>query len=457
MNPTKSEYAHESTLKRLIVTIDGPAGSGKSTTASILAERLGLLYLDTGAMYRGVTHAALRRGVAPEDAPAVTALAEELEIEFRRVGEASRIFVDGVDVSTEIRSPDVSRSVSPVSRHPGVRRAMVRIQRTIARNGGVVAEGRDTGSVVFPYADLRVFLVADIESRSERRQRQLNEMGMDQSLEEIRENIARRDEIDSGRAHSPLLKPAGALLVDTSDCTIEDQVRIIEEGARREARRIDQLRVNRGTKNEFTSMRFYYRISHLAIRLFWRILFGLRIHGSEHIRYREKFVFASNHLSYADPLVAGCALDREVSYVAKKELFRNRFFAWLIRTYNALPIDRDEIDRSALKLISSKLRSGGSVLMFPQGTRSKDGSIGELKPGLGFIAIYNGSAVVPMHIAGTNDLLGCFLRRKRLDVRIGPPIRMPEGHEPRDRKSEYRILSSMVGEEMRMLRDAAEA
>ncbi len=439
------------------MTIDGPAGSGKSTTASLLAERLGFVYLDTGAMYRGVTHEVLARDIDPENEAAVVQVAENVELEFRTVDGVTSLFADGVDIAKEIRSPEVSRFVSPVSRHRGVRRAMVRTQRSIARNGGVVAEGRDTGSVVFPYAHVKVFLVADIDSRAERRRRQLREMGIEQALVEIRDNIARRDEIDSGRTHSPLLKPAGALLVDTSSLTIEQQVDIIEKAVAREAERLTRLGTGGGKSSEFASMRLYYRISHSAVRIFWRLLFGLRIIGAENLRYDECSVFASNHLSYADPLVAGCGLDREVVFVAKKELFRNRLFGWLIRTYNAIPIDRDEIDRAALKRISSELESGRSILMFPEGTRSRNGSIGELKAGLGFIALHNGAAVVPMHINGTNDLFGCFLRKRRLEVRIGPPIRMPEGYRSRDRKNEYRILSAMVREEMRMLKDESEA
>jgi len=451
------EDAMKSALNGMIVTIDGPAGSGKSTTASMLAERLGLVYLDTGAMYRGVTHAVLERGIDPEDEAAVTSIAEGMELEFRTTDAGIVLFVDGVDVAKEIRDPDVSRFVSPVSLHPGVRRAMVRIQRSSARAGGVVAEGRDTGSVVFPYAHVKVFLVADIDARSERRRRQLQDMGIEQTLEEIRENIVRRDEIDSGRTHSPLLMPAGAVIVDTSALSIDQQVEIIDGVVRKEAERLARLRVGEGERNAFATMRPCYRVIHLAIRLFWRILFGLRIVGSEHLRYSECCVFASNHLSYADPLVAGCGLDREVAFVAKKELFRNRLFAWLIRTVNALPIDRDEIDRTALRLISAKLKSGKSIIMFPEGTRSKNGAIGDLKAGFGFIAMHNGAAVVPMHVMGTNDLLGCFLRKRRLEVRFGPPIRLPEGYAPHDRKREYRILSTMVQEEMRMLKDESEA
>jgi cytidylate kinase len=444
-------------LKGMIVTVDGFAGSGKSTTASLLAGRLGLRYIDTGSMYRGITLAILRVGADPEDEEAAGSIAESAVLELRWEDGKSSLYLDGDNVEKEIRSPGVSGSVSQVSRHPRVRRAMVGLQRSIAESGGVVAEGRDTGSVVFPHASVRVFLTAGVEERARRRQNQLKSMGVDQTFDEIRENIARRDAIDSQREHSPLVRPAGSILVDTSSLTIEQQVGIIEESVLREAARLRDLMIGEDEMDERARMRPYYRFSHALMRLVWKGLFGMRILGAANLRFRENFIFASNHLSYADPPIVGCGLNREVSFIAKKELFANRFFAWLIRTYHAIPIDRDEIDLGALKLIASKLRGGESILMFPEGTRSKSGDIGELKSGLGFIAIHTGVTVVPVHVSGTNDLLKCLFRARRLELRIGPPMRVPQGYVPDDRKAEYRRLSSMVQEELRMLKNESEA
>lgn len=443
-------------LRRIIVTIDGPAGSGKSTTASLLAARLGLRYLDTGAMYRAVTYAALRRGIDPEDREAVSAVARSVRLDLRIEGDRSVMFLDGENVEQAIREPAVSNAVSPVSRHPGVRREMVRLQRSIASEGGIVAEGRDTGSVVFPFAHVKIFLVADLDARAERRRRQLLDMGIDQRIDEIAGNITARDEIDSSRAHSPLTRPAGAFTVDTSTLTIAQQVDEIERLTGEEARRLARLRVLPGERNRFERMRTYYRISSFMVRLFFKVLFGLEIHGVEHLRYRENFIFAGNHVSYFDPTVVGCALRREVSFVAKKELFRNRLFAWLIRRYHAIPVDRSEIDRGTLKSIMEKLSNGESILLFPEGTRSRDGTIGTFKAGLGFLSIQSGIGIIPVFVAGTDGMRTCFLRRKRLQVRIGPPVRVRSGHRNGAGKKEYAILSSMVRSEMEMLKDEAE-
>jgi cytidylate kinase len=443
-------------LSRFVVTIDGPAGSGKSTTASILASRLGLAYLDTGAMYRAVAHAVIARGVDPADEASVSELASRLDLEVRAIGGKTALFLDGKNVERDIRTPEVSRIVSPVSRHQGVRRAMVRLQRLAGSRGGVVAEGRDTGSVVFPHAEVKVFLVADIEARTRRRVDQLGGMGIAQDAGAIRENILERDEMDSGRALSPLLRPAGAFTVDTSGMTIEGQVALIEAEVLRQAERISGLAAPRGEPNPFARAARYYGISKWFVRAVFRVVFGLRVYGREHLRYRESFVFASNHLSNGDPLVVGCALDREVWFLAKKELFRNRLFAWLIRSYHAIPVDREEIERKTMKRLFGLLAEGRSILMFPEGTRSRTGELGDLKAGLGFVAAKSGTSIVPVCVTGTNRLFDCFLRRRRLSVRIGPPIRIDPDRREKITKEEYRILAGMAQNEIRMLADEQE-
>jgi cytidylate kinase len=453
----EKEQAISEVLSGMIVTIDGPAGSGKSTTASLLSTRLGLKYLDTGAMYRGVTYALLREGLDPEDEESAARTVAGIVLELREDGGESALYLDGVNVEREIRSSEVSRFVSPVSRHLSVRREMVKIQRLIARDGGVVAEGRDTGSVVFPFAHIKVFLVAATEARARRRQEQLESMGVSESIDEILENINKRDTIDSSREYGPLIRPPGSILVDTSDLTIDQQVETIEKAVLDAARKLASLRVWPGERDEFERFSLHYRITRFAVHMFWKLFFGLRIYGQRNMRYREHFIFASNHISYADPPIVGSSLNREVSFVAKKELFSNRFLGWLIRSYNAIPIDRDEIDRRTLKLLISKLKSGESVLMFPEGTRSKTGELGTLKGGIGFLSLHTGSTVVPLFVRGSNGLRDCLVRRKRLELHIGPPIRLPAGYEPEDKKLDYRLLNQMVFETLRMMKDEAEA
>lgn len=201
----------------LVIAIDGPAGSGKSTVAKRLAVDLGLEYLDTGAMYRGVTFAALRRGIDPADVDVVARLAAQVELELT----TETIIVDGVDATIEIRGPEVTRAVSMVAANPAVRTEMVRRQRewSAGRSGGVI-EGRDIGSVVFPGAALKVYLTASPETRAARRSKEVTDL----SYETVAADLARRDALDQGREASPLEQAADAIVVDTTDRTIEDIV-----------------------------------------------------------------------------------------------------------------------------------------------------------------------------------------------------------------------------------------
>jgi len=199
-----------------LVAIDGPAGSGKSTVARAVAARLGVDYLDTGAMYRSVAFASLRHGVDPSDGSALGALAARIELE---VGD--RVVVEGVDATSDIRGPEVTAIVSAVSAHPPVRAEMVKRQRAWAeaRDGGVV-EGRDIGTVVFPDADLKVFLTASEEERARRRQR--DDRAPDVGA--VAADLARRDSIDSSRAVSPLRPADDAVVIDTTGRTVDDVV-----------------------------------------------------------------------------------------------------------------------------------------------------------------------------------------------------------------------------------------
>jgi cytidylate kinase len=200
-----------------VIAIDGPAGSGKSTVGKRLAAELGLEYLDTGAMYRGVTFAALRRGIDPGDVDVVARLATQVELESHD----GSITVDGVDASIEIRGPEVTRAVSQVAANPAVRTELVRRQRAWAhqRNGGVL-EGRDIGSVVFPDAVLKIYLTASPEVRAQRRSKEVTDL----DYQTVAADIARRDALDQGRETGPLAQADGAVVVDTSEKGIDEIV-----------------------------------------------------------------------------------------------------------------------------------------------------------------------------------------------------------------------------------------
>ena len=213
---------------KITIAIDGPAASGKSTTAKILAEKLNYIYIDTGAMYRAATLAVLEKHIDVNNEKSVVTCVQQLKIELKA---GNHTYLNGRNVSREIRATRINEVISTISSYPQVRKKMVRLQQAMAKQGGVVMDGRDIGTVVLPTADLKVFMIASIEQRVERRLKELQQSGENISFEAVKEEIANRDKLDSSRSTSPLKKASDARELDTSNLSIEDQVRIIEKWA----------------------------------------------------------------------------------------------------------------------------------------------------------------------------------------------------------------------------------
>ena len=211
-------------MKRYNVAIDGPTGSGKSTLAKNLAERLGWVYLDTGAIYRTVGLYVLRAGKDPGDERAVEALLPEMEISLSHGAEGQRVFLGQEDVSEAIRTPEVASYASQAAVHPAVRQLLLHTQRNFAQSHDVVMDGRDIGTEVLPHADLKVFLTASLEARARRRYKELAERGVEISLEEVMDRIRTRDERDTERTASPLRAAEDAVLLDTTHLNLEESI-----------------------------------------------------------------------------------------------------------------------------------------------------------------------------------------------------------------------------------------
>jgi cytidylate kinase len=217
-------------VAQFVVAIDGYAGSGKSTTAKAVAQRLNFLYLDTGAMYRAFTYKYLKRVGAEKIDPAVVKeLLRDTRIDLVSRGDQTRVILDGQDVSREIRTPQVNSFVSPIAAVPEIREYMVKRQREIAADQKVVCEGRDITSVVFPNAQVKIYMDADLKTRALRRQKELMEKGIGVTLDDVMNNLKFRDDYDSGRQHSPLRRTADSILVDTTNLTIEEEIDLVEK------------------------------------------------------------------------------------------------------------------------------------------------------------------------------------------------------------------------------------
>jgi len=207
--------------KRLIIAIDGPAGSGKSTVSKLVAKAMGLLYIDTGAMYRALTLKAMRSGADMDDGALLTKLAEDSDIDLRENSGKQEVYLDGEEISRYIRTPELTNNVRYIARVPGVRSRMVKLQRAIGERSGSVLEGRDIGSVVFPDADYKFYLDAEAGERARRRFEELKDSGIDIKLENIKKDVIERDESDMKRSVGALKIAAGAVVVDTTDLSIE--------------------------------------------------------------------------------------------------------------------------------------------------------------------------------------------------------------------------------------------
>lgn len=225
-----------SEARRLVVSIDGPGSSGKSTVGALAATRLGYRFCDTGVLYRGLTLLAVRNGVDPDDEDGVLALVPHLDLRADKDGRYVRLFADGTDVTSDLHTEAVDRLVSRVSRHPRVRSAMLPFQRGLATNGGIVMAGRDIGSVVLPNADVKVYLNVSVEERARRRAAQRGELGDAVAMARIESELRRRDSIDSTREAAPLRIPDGATVIDTDNNTLEESVERVAQVVERVAR-----------------------------------------------------------------------------------------------------------------------------------------------------------------------------------------------------------------------------
>jgi len=217
---------------KITIAIDGPAASGKSTTARVLAQKMGYIYVDSGAMYRAATLAVIQAGINIDDEQTVTRFVEKIKITIKAHPAGQKTYLNGKDVTHLIRSPQVNEVISVISAYPGVRACLVRMQRQLAEEGGVVMDGRDIGTVVLPDADLKVFMVASLQERARRRLKELQAQGEKMLLEEVLAEISQRDRLDSSRDTAPLKMADDARPLDTSQLSIEEQVDIIEKWAK---------------------------------------------------------------------------------------------------------------------------------------------------------------------------------------------------------------------------------
>lgn len=419
-----------------VIAIDGPAGSGKSTTARALAERFGLLYIDTGAMYRSLTHASLSEGIAADNEAGLAALLSAANLELRPAKGEVTVMWNGKDISRAIRTPAVESLVSQIASHPAVRAEMVARQQAMGRRGGVVMEGRDIGSVVFPLATAKIFLSASLEARVERRYRQYKQRGQDVSREELTRDLAARDRQDSERATSPLCISPDAIVVDSSDLSLEQQNETCARACLVNPALDQTMDTDLAVARLEIPMhyRFAFRLMRGAARFY-----GLKQVGNEGGALPRGCIVAVNHISMWDPPLVGSTFHRHpVHTLAKEELFRIPIFGQALRWIDGIPIRRKGYDAGAFDDAHTALKSGHNLLIFPEGTRRAIGHPGPVRNGLGIVVQATRAPVLPLFIRGSYGKCPGGSLSSPLEVTYGPLLRwhgldaLLEHSEPKD-------------------------
>jgi len=386
----------------MIITIDGPSGTGKSTVAKGLAKALGFTHVDSGAIYRSLACFLHERKVDPVD---TTAIERELENFVYRT-ENERFFVNDTEVTGKIRTPGITRFSSQISKHKIVRRTLYAIQRSYARENAVF-EGRDLGSVVFPDADLKFYLNATPHIRAKRRFRELKQKFPDQKfyLKEVEKEIKERDFVDSTRKVAPLKCPHDAKVIDTSHLNAN---KVLKRALKSYKKLIASRRSYRSPH-----MGLFYRFVIFTVYYFFRLFYSHKIYGLEHY-FKGGAIIAPNHVSFFDPMIVPASWPEEVHSLARATLFRNPLFGYLIRKLNSHPVKGDAADVAVIKRIEALLKSGKKVILFPEGTRSKENELQEIKQGIGLIVVRSETAIIPTYVAGTFEALGRGKRFPRL-------------------------------------------
>ncbi|HTK45712.1 MAG TPA: (d)CMP kinase [Patescibacteria group bacterium] len=457
----------------LVVALDGPASSGKSSVGAAAAARLGYRFCDTGLLYRAITWLALHRGVSAEDTAALVQLVGEIELLDDGGGRLAHVAVDGIDRTDEVRKPDVDVAVSAYSGVAELRHALLARQHALAAEGRIVMAGRDIGTVVLPDADLKLFLDASVEERARRR---AQERGIEpESSEgvEILEELRRRDDLDSNRAVAPLRAAEDAVVIRTDGNTFDMTVSLVVNQIRRAeadrgiasarpgeaapasgvapvvARPERPRRIRRPAPRPTpiaTRVGFLIGMGSAVLRAIARAILRLRFEGDKDLPRSGPLIVAANHASSADPVLIGAFLNaklgRPVNWLGKRELLEFPLTGWAFRIAGIHPVDREAADLDAFRTAMRILEAGQVLAVFPEGTRSRDGALQQVREGVGMLALRSGAPVLPVAVVDS-DLAwprGRLLPRfgSRVAVRFGRPFRVGQDEPTASAQAEKR-------------------
>ena len=395
------------------IAIDGPGGAGKSSLAKEVAKRLQIVYVDTGALYRTIGVYMLSSGIDPKDEEAVKPNLKDISLELKFIDGNQVILINGRIVGDEIRTPEASMAASAVSAHGSVREFLLMTQRSIAETNSVIMDGRDIGTVILPYAEVKIFLTASPEARARRRFEELKTKGIETTYEQVFSEMAERDKNDSTRAIAPCVPADDAIMLDNSELDVEGTIDAV-------IKIINGVKKNRAKKwNPF------YATCRFFINIFMHLFVRVRAVGKENIPKDGSLVLCANHIGIKDVFLIGISYPRQLFFLSKKEWFSVPVMSSIMRAWGAIPLDRGGRDVGALKNAVAVAKEGKTIALFPQGHRMpginpKDTPV---KSGAALIAYHAHADVLPVCIK-TKDVKYKFMRK--IEVIYGKPIKYSE-------------------------------
>lgn len=438
------------------IAIDGPAGAGKSTVAKAVAKDLGLIYLDTGAMYRATAYYALHQGISVTDEESVKKLLEDMKMDIAYEDGVQQIYVNGINTTPYLREHYMSKAASDISALPPVRYKMVELQREFAKSHDVVLDGRDIGTFVLPDANCKFFMTATPEERATRRYNELIEKGQSVDYDTLLQDIIQRDYNDSHRAVAPLKQADDADFVDTTSMSIEDVVAHIKEVVHIKTKpqtacehheySISPRRAKKMKKFYQPQKSFaFYRFLRIFMRPVQAMFWPTKIINKENgLKIKDNAIYTCNHYTKVDTFIPCFALfKKEAHILAKYELFKVPIAGWFLHKMGAIPVKRGDADIEAVKSVLKVLKDGKKLLIFPEGTRNKEGTqeMSEFKTGTARFAIRTKSPIVPMLYYSSPKLF------RRNYLYIGEPFTLEEFYGART-PEQMHLATEKVREKM---------
>ena len=429
------------------IAIDGPGGAGKSSVAKAVASKLKIIYVDTGALYRTIGMFMINSGVDLKNAKEVISHLNDFTLDLRFTDGRQVILLNDEDVGDRIRTPEVSMAASYVSAIPEVREYLLDMQRNIAKQNSVIMDGRDIGTVILPDAEVKIFLTASPEARAKRRYEELISRGADVSYDQVYTEMVERDKNDTTRSVAPCVPADDATILDNSNFdpyeTADAVVKIILE----KEKKLSEIQNGSCSKKQNL-----YTDLHKWLAPFFRFVMRLEPIGAENIPNDGGIVFCSNHIGAIDVIAIAACTKRQISFVAKKELFSIPLLGKLITALGAIKIDRGGNDIGAIKASISAAKDGGAVAIFPQGHRYPgiDPATTPKRNGAALIAYRSGCDVIPVSLCMKNGKYAPF---RKVQVIFGKPIKNSSLGFENGGSNEYEYATDVIFGEIVNLSD----